>query len=70
MQQPPAIGSYRLKHEIKRPGSSELLEIENLETYQNACAVYRFGLERGWSKERLLESVEEWRVFVANFRRR
>jgi hypothetical protein len=60
----------RLKQEIKRSASSELLKIEDLMIYQSACAAYKLGLEKGWSKERLLESVGEWKVFNANSRRR
>jgi hypothetical protein len=58
MQQPSATGKYQLKQEIKRSASSELLKIEDLKIYQSACAAYKFGLERGWSKEKLLESGE------------
>jgi hypothetical protein len=69
MQQPIATGNYRLKHEVKRSASSELLKIEDLRIYEKACAAYKLGLERGWSKERLLESVEEWKSCEANSRR-
>ncbi|KAI4706857.1 hypothetical protein J4E89_008553 [Alternaria sp. Ai002NY15] len=70
MQLPMATANYQLKQEVKRSASSELLKIDDLNIYQSACAAYKLGLERGWSKERLLESVEEWKVFEANSRRK
>ncbi|KAH6868254.1 hypothetical protein BKA58DRAFT_458941 [Alternaria rosae] len=70
MQHPMVTANYRLKEEVRRSASSELLKIEDLRIYQSACAAYRLGLERGWSKERLLESVEEWKVFGVNSKRK
>jgi hypothetical protein len=60
----------RPKQEIKRSASSELLKTEDLVIYQSACTVYKLGLGKGWSKKRLLESVEEWKVFDGNSQRK
>ena len=44
----------------KRTASNELLKIDGLENYKNACVEYNQALKEGWSKERLLELVEDW----------
>jgi hypothetical protein len=53
--------TYKLKTEIRRSASSELLKIEGLRNYMGACEAYVRGVEEGWGKEDLLELVEEWR---------
>ncbi|KAI2485043.1 hypothetical protein Ptr902_03983 [Pyrenophora tritici-repentis] len=44
----------------KRSASNELLKIDDLENYQQACTEYKQALKEGWSKERLLELVDAW----------
>jgi hypothetical protein len=65
-----AMQQSRPKQETKRSASSELLKIDDLTIYRSACAAYKLGLEKGWGKERLLESVEEWKVFGGNSQRK
>ncbi|KAF1937569.1 hypothetical protein EJ02DRAFT_458609 [Clathrospora elynae] len=52
--------NYELKHNIKRSASSELLKIENLDDYRNACAAYKWALKEGWSEERVLAMIGDW----------
>ncbi|CAO2648476.1 Nn.00g077430.m01.CDS01 [Neocucurbitaria sp. VM-36] len=58
--QPAAIRNYEARGGIKRSPSSELLKIDGLNSYMNACAEYNQGLREGWGKERLLQRIEEW----------
>ncbi|RMZ72813.1 hypothetical protein GMOD_00009862 [Pyrenophora seminiperda CCB06] len=50
----------KAKAKLQRTASSELLKINGLENYTQACAEYHQALEAGWSKQQLLELVEEW----------
>ncbi|EFQ91706.1 hypothetical protein PTT_11347 [Pyrenophora teres f. teres 0-1] len=51
---------HQSKSKAKRSASNELLKIDNLDTYQQACAEYKWALKEGWSKERLLDLVDDW----------
>lgn len=55
-----AFGKLVGRSGIKRSASSELLKIDDLRIYTNACAEYNRGLREGWSKERLLQTIDKW----------
>ncbi|KAJ4369752.1 hypothetical protein N0V83_005515 [Neocucurbitaria cava] len=58
--QPAAFGKLGGRSGIKRSASSELLKIDDLSIYKDACAEYNRGLREGWSKERLLQTIDKW----------
>lgn len=43
---------------LKRSASSELLKIEELGIYMEACARYNRGVREGWSEEELLRMID------------
>ncbi|KAF1844686.1 uncharacterized protein K460DRAFT_416070 [Cucurbitaria berberidis CBS 394.84] len=45
---------------VKRSASNELLKIDDLDDYADACSEYGRGLREGWNREFLLHRVEEW----------
>ncbi|KAF1363859.1 hypothetical protein EJ07DRAFT_151944 [Lizonia empirigonia] len=47
---------------MKRSASSELLKIENLDNYMEACAEYRRGLRAEAQKDHLWGIIAKWRA--------